>query len=237
MERVELEPAFVLHGRPYRETSQLLEVLASEHGRLGIVARGARTARTRWRAVLQPFQPLRLSWSGRGSLCTLRGAESAGLMASLSGTGLMSAYYLNELVLALTTRGDPHPDLFAHYARALHDLAAPENAEAALRRFEVALLAEIGYGLALDRDAEGGEPVADDRWYAYVPERGPVPVIRETATAPFSGAQLRAIGAGEFRDASDLRAAKRLLRAVLAHHLGGRPLRTRAVMAAMRGAG
>ena len=103
----EFEPAFILHARPYQETSQIIEVLAREHGRVGIVARGARRPSSRWRSVLQPFQAVRLSWGGRGSLQTLRAAETASQQAPLQGMALMAAFYLNELVLNFIRRGEP----------------------------------------------------------------------------------------------------------------------------------
>jgi DNA repair protein RecO (recombination protein O) len=233
-ERVELEAAYILHARPDRESSLLLEVLGRHRGRLGLVARGARGPKARWRAVLQPFQPLHLSWAGRGTRCTLTGAEAAAPPANLPGERLMSAYYLNELVLGFTTRGDPHPELFAHYTAALGGLAGAGNAEICLRRFELALLAETGYGLAADRDALHGAPLGADQCYTYQPERGAVPVDREAPGIVLTGASLQAIAAGQFRNAEDLRLAKRLLRQLVDHHLGHRPLRTRKVFAEMR---
>lgn len=234
-ERVELEAAYILHTRPYRETSQLLEVLGRKHGRLGLVARGARGPRARWRAVLQPFRPLHLSWSGRGTLYTLRNAEPAAPPAPLQGRRLMSAYYLNELLLGFTTRGEPHPELFAHYTAALAGLAEADDAELPLRHFELALLTETGYGLDAERDAVHGAPIDPEQRYAYQPERGAVPVDRdEGERVVLTGASLRAIAAGSFRGADDQRLAKRLLRQLLDHHLGHRPLQTRRVYAEMR---
>jgi DNA repair protein RecO (recombination protein O) len=233
-ERVELEAAYILHARPYRESSLLLEVLGRHHGRMALVARGARGPKARWRAVLQPFQPLHLSWGGRGTLCTLRGAEAAAPPPVLAGRRLFSAYYLNELLLGFTTRGDPHPEIFAHYTAALAGLAAAVDAEVPLRRFELALLAETGYGLDAERDALHGAPLDPDQCYTYQPERGPMPVDRDAGGIVLTGSCLQAIAAGEFRDAEDLRQAKRLLRQLVDHHLGHRPLRTRKVFAEMR---
>ncbi len=233
-DRIDLQAAYVLHARPYRETSQLLEVLTRHEGRLGLVARGARGPKARWRAVLEPFRPLHLSWSGRGTLCTLRGAEPAAAPARFTGTRLMSAYYLNELLLAFTTRGDPHPDLFAHYTAALTGLMEADNAEVPLRRFEVALLAEAGYGLDTQRDAVHGAPLDSRQLYSYQPERGAVAVHGEHTGFAVSGASLQAIAAGDFRNPEDLRAAKRVLRLLVDHHLGDRQLQTRRVLAQMR---
>jgi DNA repair protein RecO (recombination protein O) len=230
-----MEPAYVLHHRPYRETSQLLEAIGRNHGRVGLVARGARGPRARWRSCLQPFQPLHLSWSGRGGLFTLTDAEPAAPPLSLSGDRLLSAWYLNELLLAFTTRGDPHPELFVHYAAALSGLQELAEPEMALRRFELALLGEVGYGLNLEAEARSGLPLEAEQLYSYIADTGAVAVaVAEPRPGyAYSGAQLQRIATGEFAVDGDLVAAKRLLRSILAHYLGDRPLKTRRVLAAM----
>lgn len=235
-ERIALSPAFVLHSRAYRETSELVELLTRDHGRVDLVARGMRRPRSGLRGLLQPFQPLLVSWGGRGSsLMTLHAAESGGAAIALRGTSLMSAFYMNELVLRFLHKGDPHPALFGEYAATLLSLATGEPAEHALRRFEMGLLAEAGYGLNLDCDAETGAPLDPQRHYCYVIERGPVPAqgVRETEQA-YLGAELLAIGRCEFAPGQEAQRARRLLRSVLDFYLAGRPLRTRAVFAAMR---
>lgn len=234
VERVDMEAAFMLHANPYRESSRILDVFSQQHGRVGLVAQGARRPKSQWRSVLRPFQPLRMSWSGRGSLYTLRGAEPSATPFDIRGVALMSAYYLNELLIALMQRRDAHPDLFAHYGAALDALAGGGTPEVVLRRFEVVLLAEIGYGLSIDEDVVEHRPLEPERRYEYVIERGPVPVDAERSDElVFSGADLLAIGRGEFADAGQLSSAKRLLRPVLNQALGGRTLRTREVLAAM----
>ncbi len=233
VERVDMEQAYVLHHRPYRESSQLLEVIGRAHGRVGMVARGARGPRARWRSCLQPFQPLHLSWTGRGGLSTLTNAEPAAPPFRLVGDRLLSAYYLNELLLALTTRGDPHPDLFVHYSAGLAGLAESDDAEVSLRRFELALLGEVGYGIDVVSDADSGDPLRAESHYDYVVDRGAVALQLDSHDRGYSGAQLQRIAAGNFADSDDLAAAKRLLRGVLAHHLGDRGLKTRKVLSAM----
>lgn len=230
----ELDPAFILHARHYQETSQLLEVLSAHHGRVGLVARGSRRPSSRWRSVLQPFQPLRLSWGGRGSLATLRAAEPAGWCPPLAGMALMGAFYLNELLLNFLRRGDAHPELFAAYAGALDELRACAQADVPLRRFELRLLATAGYGLNLSHDASTESPLDPRAPYEFRLEQGPVPAMDAEAALVFSGAQLLAIGRGDLDDPAVLASARRLLRAVLAHHLSGRELRTRRVAEAMR---
>lgn len=236
IERVELEAGFVLHARPWRETSELLEAFTPGHGCVNLVARGMRRGRAPLRAILQPFQPLFLSWSGRSAgLMTLRTAEASAPAFELTGTALMSGFYVNELLLRFLHRGDPHPRLFDIYAQALGRLASGELPDVILREFELELLAEAGYGLNLDHDAVSGAPLVPTHGYRYEIERGPLPLDRagENVLA-FTGAELLAIGHGDFSDAGTLYAARRLLRAVLDHYLGGRPLHSRAVFRAMR---
>jgi DNA repair protein RecO (recombination protein O) len=146
--RVEAQPAYVLHARAYRETSLLLECLSLEHGRVGLVARGVRRERSRFsRAILQPLQPLRLSWMGNGELFALTLAEAVGAAHAVSAQRLVSAMYVNELVLRLSARADPHSGLFEHYVACLERLATGESEAWTLRRFERDLLADLGYGL------------------------------------------------------------------------------------------
>ncbi|MEZ5564417.1 MAG: DNA repair protein RecO [Gammaproteobacteria bacterium] len=228
-----LQDAYILHARSYQETSQILEVLTVEHGRLGLVARGARRPKSPWRSVLQPFLPVRLSWVGRGSLYTLRAAESASFVAALSGLGLMAAFYLNELILNFVRRGDPHPGLFIAYSHALAELRGGDDPEPTLRRFELQLLAEVGYGLNLDHDVLNDRPLDPAGLYEYRLEHGPVPADTAGTALTLTGMELMAISRGELGSPTILPAAKRLLRAVLAHHLDGRTLKTRQVLAAM----
>lgn len=223
----DLTRAYVLHARNYRETSVLLEVFARQHGRVGLVARGARAARSPLRGVLRPFLPLMLSWRGRGELGTLTGAEPDGPVRLAGGAMLAGGFYLNELLIRLLARHDPHPGLFDVYDRTLMHLAEPAAAEPALRLFEKRLLSELGYALALEREA-GGEPVQAGRLYHYHLEEGPVEVERLSEGAlGVHGETLLAMASEELGDARVLAEAKRLNRAALAQYLGGRPLRSR----------
>lgn len=228
--RVELEPAFVVHARPYRETSLLLEALTARHGRVGLVARGARGPRSRLRGLLQPFQPLLIGWSGGGELRTLAAAEPAGPPRTLHGRALLGGLHLNALVCVALAREDPHPEVFAAYHETL-DVLAREAAGAgwALRRFELRLLGALGYAPPLRRDVEG-RPVEAGVLYTYEPERGPVrgripgvgPVIRgETLLALADGDPPPEAMAGE---------ARRLTRALLERHLGARHRRVRELL-------
>jgi len=227
-ERVQLAAAYLLHQRPWRESSALLEVFTESHGRIGLVARGVRSARSRQRGDLQPFRPLRLSWQARGDLGTLTGVEADGGMIRLQGRALYSAFYLNELLMRLLARHDPHPVLFGYYRHSLQQLAAGAPLEQVLRQFEIRLLEEAGYGLQLDADAETGEALRADTLYDYHLEAGPVAFGADGDTGfVFRGASLIAMAHGDLSDAGVLADAKRLLRAALRLYLGDKPLKSR----------
>ncbi len=233
-ERVSLSPAYLLHQHAWRETSRVLEVWSREHGRLGIVARGVRRPRSPFRGLLQPFAPLRLSWSHRGELGNLTGVEATAAPSTLQGRPLMAAFYLNELLLRLLARQDPHPELFDAYAATLQALGHDNRPAPPLRIFEKHLLTALGYGLSLDREAATQQPVRADVEYRYDLDAGPVPTARaQSSGLLISGRALLALHRGELDDAEDLRAARRLLRAALERHLDGRPLKTSGVMRAM----
>ncbi len=232
---VDMQPAFILHARAWRESSQILEVFCRDHGRIGVVARGARRARSRWAGHLRAFLPLSMSWSGRGGLCTLRSAEPTARSLEVTGMRLMAGFYLNELIMKFLERGDAHPELFAWYVQTLEQLAQDHDTEAVLRRFEVTLLREVGYGLNLTHDAVDHQPLDPEQTYQFVIEQGAVPVgAGQSGQLVFSGADILAIGSGVYSDQRKLHSAKRLLRVVLDHYLGGRPLKTRQVLASMR---
>lgn len=235
-QRIEFQPAYVLHARPYRETSLLLEVFTAEYGRVGAVARGARRPASPLKGLLQPFNPLVLSWAATGELVTLTGADRGGDMASLSGESLLCGFYLNEILLRLVQRSDPHRGLFAAYAEALGGIADDARRSAALRLFEKRLLQELGYGLVLDRQSDGGAPVIADERYAYRLEHGPVPLALEPqASLVISGRTLLALQSEDLTtDAVVLREARILLRAALALYLGERPLHSRELLASLR---
>ncbi len=232
--RIVLQPAFVLHRRPYRNTSLLLEALTPVEGRLGLVARGVRTARSRLKGVLQPFQPLLLSAAGKGELLNLTAAEEAGAPLPPAPTRWLSGLYVNELMLRLLQRHDPHPGLFAAYAVVLAALADAEHEEPALRIFEKRLLAAIGYGLLLDAEAHSGRPIVPDGAYRYVLDRGPCDTVPAGPGIPISGKSLLALRQETFPDAVALREAKRLTRAAIGVHLQGRPLQTRTLLSAVQ---
>lgn len=227
-QRLENEPAFVLHSYPFRETSLLLEVFSRNHGRLAIVARGARRPRSALRGILMQFQPLLLSWFGKGEVHTLRGAEWQGGQPQLSGTTLLCGFYLNELLVNLMARDDAHDRLFDYYRFALHRLAHEQDHAAILRSFEKHLLQELGYALSLDREAGSGRAIDPGKRYRYVVERGVLPDDAEsTAGLAISGKALMDIDADDYRDAGSALQSKQLMRMILNHYLSGKMLNSR----------
>jgi DNA repair protein RecO (recombination protein O) len=222
---LEQQPAFVLHSRPYRETSLLLECLTRDAGRLGVVARGVRSARSRvQRAQLEPFQPLLLDLQLRGELATLRHAELSSLPLRLSGDAALAGLYVNELVVRLTERQDPLSSLYSAYAQTLGRLSTGESLSWQLRRFERDLLASLGYAMQLESEAESDEPLQPDATYTYRPEHG---AVRCNATDPHAlkGAVLLALGDDRMPDAQGLQALRGMMRELIRFHLGGVELR------------
>lgn len=228
--RVQQQPGYVLHHRPFRDTSQILDVLTRDHGRIAVVARGSRGSRSRLAGVLRPFLPLRVSWVARTELGTLTGAEAAGPPVSLHGDALLSAYYISELMLVFLHRDDPQPEIFSLYAAVIPSLACAPELAATLRNFELDLLGLLGYAVSLDKDAATQDDVVSDRYYDYRPEQGPVAVGRSEGPLVFRGELLLAIGARRFEDDEVVRAANRLLRAIIAYQLGGKELQSRKVL-------
>jgi len=220
--RVQLEPAYVLHSRSYRETSLIVEAFTREYGRLAVVARGARSARSRWRSILQPFRPLLLGWSQRGELGTLTAADQVAAPPALEGPALYCGFYLNEILMRLLHRGDPHQDVFEHYKRALLDMASGLALQPLLRLFEKDLLKAIGYAMVLDREIDSGEPVEARYWYTYQPDRGPRRCPDGTA-GRVSGETLLAFAA-ERVETRHLPELRMLMRGVIGFHLDGKPL-------------
>ncbi len=226
--RIALQPALLLHRKPYRDTSLLIEVFSVEHGRLGLVARGAHTRRGALQGLLQPFIPLLLSWSGRGELMTLTGAESDGPTLALRGDVVISGFYLNELLMRLLPRHDPQPHLYQRYLATLTRLAKAGTDEWALRLFERDLLDELGYGLLLTHEGGSGEMVESAARYCYHPEFGPQRLEQGNERClAVHGATLLALAQGGEADDRKRAEAKRLMRMSLSHHLGAKPLASR----------
>lgn len=232
--RADHQPGYVLHTYPYKETSLIVEAFTRGFGRVALLARGARRPRSAMRGVLLSFHPLRLSWSASAELGNLISAEWSGALAPsssfLSGRALMCGFYLNELLLRLLPRDDPHEALFDFYGGALAGLAAGGPHAAVLRNFEKRLLAELGYAPLLEREAASGAPIDPGRRYVYEPDRGPMPTSKSNGDLVVSGQTLLDVAAGEFARPETRDEARMLLRALIGQRLHGQVLHTRAVL-------
>jgi len=233
--KVLLEPAYVLHQRPYRDSSLILEVFSHTYGRVGLVARGVKGKRKQRQALLQPFRPLHLSWSGRGELATLTDVEASGAAHQLVGPVLLSSFYINELLTHLLHRHDPHPDLFEYYRYTfsqLDGLNQPQQLQCYLRLFEKQLLQEIGYGLVLEYELVQAEPIDANRSYRYHPGQGPMLALQDEANQGllFKGSSLLAFAEENLDQPQYLKDAKRLTRLVLDFYLGGKKLHSRQLL-------
>lgn len=220
-----LAEAYLLHRRNYRETSLLLEFFTRCHGRITLLGKGTRRQKRAHAAIVWPFVPLAVSWSGRGDLPVMTHVERLGAGGFSDARTLACGLYLSELVIHLIAPGDPHPRIFDLYRDALEELLAASDPATVLRFFELSFLEEIGYALALDRDIESGSPIQADRFYDYRLEHGPVE--SEPMLGCIRGSTLLALRDRELRTPAAISEAKWLMRRVISHHLGGRPLRSR----------
>lgn len=228
--RVETEIAYILHKRPFRDTSQILDVFSREHGRISLMSRGSRGAKSRSGGLLQIFRPLLISWQGRGEMPFLNNVEMADIKApALSGKAQMSAIYINELLVYLLHKNDVHAEVFDRYHACLYALTEVDNIEIVLRLFEKELLQLLGFGMNLVADADTGEPIRAECHYAYYFEHGPV--LCEKHQQPnnpvLSGLSLMAFDQNEIVSEQQRSEIKQLMRYVLAGHLGHKKLKSR----------
>jgi DNA repair protein RecO (recombination protein O) len=222
MSRIQLEPAYVLHSRSFRETSLIVEAFTREHGRIAVVARGAKASRSRWRNVLQPFRPLLLDWNQKSDLGTLTAVDQVASPPALQGQALYCGLYLNELLMRLLHRGDPHAEVFERYRHVLSELASETSPQPLLRLFEKHLLEAIGYAMLLDREYESAAEIQSQLWYDYHPQRGPQ-LAPGSGKGRVSGAALLALHS-ENLHAENLPELRMLMRSVIGYHLGDKPL-------------
>ncbi|WP_338658785.1 DNA repair protein RecO [Yersinia intermedia] len=219
--------AFVLHGRPYSETSLMLDLFTEGEGRMRVLAKGARGRRSNLKGCLQPFTPLLVRWAGRGEVKTLRSAEPVSLALPLTGSMLYSGLYVNELLSRVLEHQTNYSALFFDYLHCLQVLAGSDGSpEYALRQFELAILAHLGYGVDFLHCAGSGQPISDTMTYRYREEKGFIASLVVDHYS-FTGRQLSALANREFPDADTLRAAKRFTRIALKPYLGGKPLKSR----------
>lgn len=223
--KVILEPAFVLHTRPYRDTSLLVDLLTMQFGRLTVVARGARSMKSKFRGILSPFLPLLVSFSGKNELRTLNQAETDGLSYDLGGRFLLSGFYLNELLIKLLHRYEACFEIYQIYKNTLAALVNSKQPEIELRLFEKCLLVKLGYGLSLNCTVSN-EPILQDQQYIFEFGQG-FRLAKSNSPSNFLGKHLLALHRGDLTTTLELRDAKRLLRGVLAILLGNKTLKSR----------
>lgn len=233
--RIDNTPGFVLHSYPFRETSLIVEIWTESHGRVPLVARGARRPGSAMRSRLMPFLPLAFSWSGKQELRTLIRAEWLGGLPIPQGLGLLCGFYVNELMIKLLARDDPHPGLFPWYVQTLQALATGRDASEhaiSLRRFEQHLLTELGYAQPFDQDARHGQPIHADLSYHYLCEVGALPAERQTPSGSIQlrGKTLIDLARQDFSDPVSLQQSKLLMRHIINHHLGGQTLHARELL-------
>ncbi len=221
--RISLQPAYILHRRPYRETSVLLDVFSQDYGRISLISRGVRRQHSPLKSLLQPFQPLLLSWQGKSELMSLACAEANGHPMLLRGNNLLSGFYLNELLVRLLAKNDPSMTLYSTYHQTLVELQSQDFQQKTLRIFEKKLLEELGYGLQWPE-----QEIMVDRYYRYIHEKGfeIVDVVKPNDLT-FVGKSMLSLAREELNDADSLRDAKRLMRVLLAAILGPEPLQSR----------
>ena len=229
--RVEKQPAYILHQRPFRDTSQILEVFTKDYGRLSIMSRGSRAPKSKLKSILQPFRALEINWSGRGEMPTLTGAEPATkTIAFLQGKSLACALYVNELLMYLTYKHDVHESLFSLYHQTVNRLFDAEKLEYELRLFELSLLDHLGAPVDFSHVADTGDSIKESSEYTYRIEQGfyETGEGEQRGSSPIvSGTSLLAISEGCFDDAKTLKDAKHLMRYILNYYLAGKSLKSR----------
>lgn len=222
----EFKPAFILHHRRYRNTSLLIDVFTPDEGRFSLVARGVSDSKRGLAGLLQPFNPLLISWTGRGEVKTLAKAEMAGKAISLTGTRLYCGFYINELLVKLTHQHDVLPALFAYYGHTLEQLALTESLDTVLRQFELNLLEQSGHAINLTTDMDTGADVLSEQWYLYDIEHG----LRQTRSGSkqaIQGDTLIKMRNGDCLTGNARTESRYLMRRVIAFYLGNKTLKSR----------
>lgn len=227
-ERVLLQPAYVLHARPFRETSLLVDLLTRDYGRLSAIARGARAQQSRYRGHLRSFVPLLISWSGKSDLVSLNQLEPFGSPILLEGNSLLAGLYLNEIIVLLLHQHDPHPDIFNYYCKSIIALNQHQEIEPILRYFEKNLLVALGFGFSWTHASDTLNPVSTAQWYAFRPDFGFCENLKNfNHQTVFNGAHLLAIAQNEFNNPEVLRTAKQIMRMAMQVRLGSKVIKSR----------
>lgn len=230
--RVDPTPCFILHNRPYRETSLLIDVFSLSEGRISLIVRGARTdnKKSAKQSLLQPYQKVLIGWYGKGDLGTATTIETTGTNYKLNGRRLISGFYVNELVLRLLHRHEPHAELFQHYENALFRLAGLEDEQKALRIFEKKILESVGFGLVLDHEIRTMEKIEHGEVYEYHLESGPALQVngkRDENAVQIHGSTLTSLQQEDLSDPVTLKEARTLMRKIISSVIGTKPLASR----------
>ncbi len=228
------QPVYVLHSYPFKETSLVVELFSKEFGRIAAVAKGARRPHSAMRGMLQSFQMLDGAWSGKNELKTLHSLDWSAGLTLLKGEALMCGFYMNELLLRLLPREDAHENLFAYYQATLKTLAESQNLAITLRRFELKLLQEMGYAVPLLQDENDAEIMVDKN-YRYEAEYGACELGVTKNGVQLSGKTMLDMARDDYADSVTLSQSKQLMRYLLAHYLGDKPLHTRQLLIDLQG--
>lgn len=236
--RQDNQAVYVLHTYPFKETSLVVEMFTHGFGRVATTAKGARRPRSAMRGMLQSFQPLIATWSGKLELKTLHSLEWGSGLLLLKGEALMCGFYLNELLLRLLPREDPHSTLFEYYSLTLKNLAVSQDLATTLRRFELKLLQELGYAIPLQNDVND-IPILEEPTYRYEAEHGAIrlntSINRAISGVQLAGKTLTDMANDDYTHAQTQQQSKLLMRYLLAHYLGDKPLHTRQLLIDLQG--
>mgnify|MGYP001342333669 FL=1 len=233
---IEGEPAYLIHQRPYSETSQIINLFSRHYGRVDAIAKGSKRPKSKFKSFLQPFSPILVSWSGRSQLKTLRSVDiNSGKQSNVSRKHLMSAFYLNELILSFLTTADPYPDLFDAYSLAINNLSNADSSEIILREFEIQLLTEIGYAINFQTEAMSSKKIEPNLSYRFIAEEGFVSSVTSSARDTLiKGSVIQSIDRKDFSQPQTMRAAKRIIRESVKYHLSGKELNTKKVVKSLK---
>ena len=233
------QPVYVLHTYPFKETSLVVELFSQQFGRIAAVAKGARRPHSAMRGMLQSFQILDGAWSGKNELKTLHSLDWSAGLTLLKGEALMCGFYMNELLIRLLPREDAHENLFAYYQATLKTLAESQNIAITLRRFELKLLQEMGYAVPLLID-ENDAPIEMDKTYRYEAEYGACglngsKIAVQKNSVQLSGKTMLDMARDDYTATQTQNQSKQLMRYLLAHYLGDKPLHTRQLLMDLQG--
>lgn len=234
--KIEQQAAYLLHRRPYSETSLLLDIFSRDHGRLTLIGKGCRKRKTQSQGLFLPFKPLLVSWTGKGELPILTSIEHQSFLPLPDKNGINCGYYVNELLMKLLHRHDSHEALFDRYNEFFYSLANGGDPHSVLRIFEKHLLQQIGFGLVLDHDVDSGEIIFENRDYHYIPHKGPV-ASSDTRVAKISGETLLALQTESLETDKQKYEARILTRSLIDVQLNGKELRSRRVIKEMKRVG